>query len=308
MQIGDLRFSYIEAGPADGKTLVFIHGSGTADAQGWRMNINFFADLGYRVLAPDLPGFGKTPNQSKRKCTELSHAEFINNFLDALNVEGKINIIGASAGGFTTIIYTAMNLHRVDAIVPVGSYDPKTLTDYSRPWPSILSHPRLTEYSVWIAARNRHIFRMGYKVYELVNRGQHEGFTPVSDEKIEQTRQQWKHMRRATFEFISEHKRQTKAYKSALGAIAESDVRVLFIHGGKDNLTFPESSKHAAEFLGSPFERFANSTHAPQRDNCDEFNARVISFFNERREETAAEGKARKEHRSWHSGLLWWRG
>jgi soluble epoxide hydrolase / lipid-phosphate phosphatase len=49
--------SYLEAGPGNGPLLMFVHGwPGLAST--WRHQLGHFAGLGYRVVAPDLRGYG----------------------------------------------------------------------------------------------------------------------------------------------------------------------------------------------------------------------------------------------------------
>jgi soluble epoxide hydrolase / lipid-phosphate phosphatase len=49
--------SYLEAGPEDGPLLVFVHGwPGLAST--WRHQLDHFAARGYRVVAPDMRGYG----------------------------------------------------------------------------------------------------------------------------------------------------------------------------------------------------------------------------------------------------------
>lgn len=57
---------YVEAGPADGEPIVLVHGW-PEFWFGWRRQLPFLANLGYRCLAIDLRGFG---NSSKPKETE----------------------------------------------------------------------------------------------------------------------------------------------------------------------------------------------------------------------------------------------
>lgn len=49
--------AYLEAGPPDGPLLIFVHGW-PAIALTWRHQLTHFARLGYRVVAPDLRGYG----------------------------------------------------------------------------------------------------------------------------------------------------------------------------------------------------------------------------------------------------------
>lgn len=46
---------YLAAGPQDGPLLVFIHGWPTI-AKTWQHQLKAFALLGFRVVAPDMPG------------------------------------------------------------------------------------------------------------------------------------------------------------------------------------------------------------------------------------------------------------
>ncbi len=49
----------LEAGPADGPPVLLLHGFGVS-AYLWRRNILPLAEAGYRVIAPDLPGHGRS--------------------------------------------------------------------------------------------------------------------------------------------------------------------------------------------------------------------------------------------------------
>ncbi|HEY0803687.1 MAG TPA: alpha/beta hydrolase [Pseudonocardiaceae bacterium] len=53
------RMSYLAAGPVDGPLLVFVHGW-PAIAETWRPQLETFAALGYRVIAPDMRGYGRS--------------------------------------------------------------------------------------------------------------------------------------------------------------------------------------------------------------------------------------------------------
>ncbi|MEY3408454.1 MAG: Pimeloyl-[acyl-carrier protein] methyl ester esterase [Pseudomonadota bacterium] len=50
--------AWIEAGPINAKTtLVFLHGIG-GGKMGFQSSVDYFATLGYRALAWDMPGYG----------------------------------------------------------------------------------------------------------------------------------------------------------------------------------------------------------------------------------------------------------
>ncbi|KAK6380729.1 hypothetical protein LTS17_004929 [Exophiala oligosperma] len=49
--------SYLSSGPEDGPLLIFVHGWPSLSVT-WRPQLSTFAGLGFRVVAPDMPGYG----------------------------------------------------------------------------------------------------------------------------------------------------------------------------------------------------------------------------------------------------------
>ena len=84
---GDLNVGYAEAGPADGPVVLLLHGFPTSSFQ-FRELIPRLADK-YRVIAPDLPGFGFTEVPAERNYTYTfdSLARSIEAFTDALALQ-----------------------------------------------------------------------------------------------------------------------------------------------------------------------------------------------------------------------------
>jgi 3-oxoadipate enol-lactonase len=92
-RVGDIRMHYEEAGA--GPPLVLVHGLG-ACADDWEFQIPFFA-RSYRVIVPELRGFGRT----ERGQGALSIARFADdlwNLLGQLGVRQAV-LIGHSMGG-----------------------------------------------------------------------------------------------------------------------------------------------------------------------------------------------------------------
>lgn len=63
---GKLNMAYIEAGPADGPPVVFIHGNPTWSFQ-WRHQIEAVSKAGYRAIAIDLIGMGRSDKPTQMK-------------------------------------------------------------------------------------------------------------------------------------------------------------------------------------------------------------------------------------------------
>jgi haloalkane dehalogenase len=64
-QIGAYRVHYLDEGPADGESLLLLHGEPTWSYL-YRKMIPIFTAAGYRVIAPDLVGFGKSDKPAKK--------------------------------------------------------------------------------------------------------------------------------------------------------------------------------------------------------------------------------------------------
>ena len=86
-KVGEVDIFYREAGPADAPVLLLLHGFPTASHM-FRDLIPELADR-YRVIAPDLPGFGQTraPDRSEFTYSFDKLAEVIEGFVDAIGLE-----------------------------------------------------------------------------------------------------------------------------------------------------------------------------------------------------------------------------
>jgi 4,5:9,10-diseco-3-hydroxy-5,9,17-trioxoandrosta-1(10),2-diene-4-oate hydrolase len=85
--------------PGDGPAVIFIHGSGpgASGASNFRNNAQTFADAGYRVILPDLIGYGQSSKPEADYPLEL----FTQTLLDALGQHGVTggHLVGNSLGG-----------------------------------------------------------------------------------------------------------------------------------------------------------------------------------------------------------------
>ena len=99
----DIHLKEAGSGPA----VVFIHGSGpgASGSSNFRRNIDAFVDAGFRVILPDLIGYGAS---SKPEGIDYSLELFTNTLYDALRQHGveKASLIGNSLGGAIAIQMT----------------------------------------------------------------------------------------------------------------------------------------------------------------------------------------------------------
>jgi 4,5:9,10-diseco-3-hydroxy-5,9,17-trioxoandrosta-1(10),2-diene-4-oate hydrolase len=119
VQAGPVRLRYHEAGA--GEPLVLLHGGGPG-ASGWSnysRNIEFLARR-FRVLVPDLPGFGGSQKSLPPDRLFTYLAARMSDFLQALDVPAA-HFIGNSLGGGTVLKLALDHPQRVHKAVLMGS-------------------------------------------------------------------------------------------------------------------------------------------------------------------------------------------
>ncbi|MFI2230123.1 alpha/beta hydrolase [Nocardia testacea] len=113
----DWTLRYYEAGPADARPIVLLHGSGPG-ATGWSNfagNIPRLAER-FHVYAVDMPGWGESDAVTVDK---LDHVGAAVQFLDAVGVE-KAAFVGNSMGGHTSLRLAIHHPERVSHLVTMG--------------------------------------------------------------------------------------------------------------------------------------------------------------------------------------------
>jgi pimeloyl-ACP methyl ester carboxylesterase len=103
-----VRLHALSAG--QGETIVLLHGAGGGGAN-WFAVFNLLS-RSYRVLAPDLPGFGLSPRMHVGPPLGTSVARSIDAWLDARG-EGRVHLVGTSMGGLIALRIAQDNPDRV---------------------------------------------------------------------------------------------------------------------------------------------------------------------------------------------------
>lgn len=111
--VDGVDWPYLEGGPKDGEVLVLIHGFG-ADKDNWSFAAQHFTDK-YRLIAPDLPGFGENDLSADRDYSIREQTHRLMHFLDALGIQ-KCHIGGNSMGGFIALQTALDHGHRVTTL------------------------------------------------------------------------------------------------------------------------------------------------------------------------------------------------
>ncbi len=110
-----LRLHYHEAG--EGETVVLLHGGGPG-ASGWsnfHRNVEAFAQR-FRVLIPDLPGFGRSSKPFYEERIGRFNAAVLHRWLADLNV-GTTRFVGNSMGGHVALQFALDHPEQVHSMV-----------------------------------------------------------------------------------------------------------------------------------------------------------------------------------------------
>ena len=125
---------YVDEGSKSAETIICLHGEPT-----WGyIYRNFIPQLSdkYRIIVPDMMGFGKSETPQNKEYTLKTHVENLGNLIKYLDLK-SITFVGQDWGGPITGAYAIRNLGRVKGFILINTLfgyskeeRPKTLT----PW------------------------------------------------------------------------------------------------------------------------------------------------------------------------------
>ena len=110
LDVGGLRIHYVDEGPRETDPVLLLHGEPTWSYM-FRDTITALAAAGHRVIAPDLPGFGRSDKPLDRgDYTYQRHVAWMRELVTALNLR-EITLAGHDWGGFIGLRLAAENPH-----------------------------------------------------------------------------------------------------------------------------------------------------------------------------------------------------
>ena len=132
---------YVDEGPRQANPIILLHGEPT-----WGyLYRKFIPELSksYRVIVPDMMGFGKSETPQDKEYTLKTHVENLSSLIDHLKLT-NITFVGQDWGGPITAAYSIRNLNKVKSFVLIN-----TLFGYSK-------EERPKNLSPWFQWINKH--------------------------------------------------------------------------------------------------------------------------------------------------------
>ena len=115
VQVGVLRFEYLEGG--EGESLVLLHGFG-ANKDHWT-RIGRYLTPHFRVIAPDLTGFGESSPAPDGDYTIRAQATQVDALVRTLGIP-SFHLGGSSMGGQTAGVYAAVYPEKVKSLLLIA--------------------------------------------------------------------------------------------------------------------------------------------------------------------------------------------
>jgi pimeloyl-ACP methyl ester carboxylesterase len=130
-----MAYMDVKAAAPNGRVVVLLHGKNFVGAT-WRGTIATLSQAGFRVIAPDQIGFGKSTKPAHYQYTFQQLAGNTHALLASLGVS-RVTLVGHSTGGMLGVRYALMYPDQVERL---GLVDPIGLEDWKAkgvPWQSI---------------------------------------------------------------------------------------------------------------------------------------------------------------------------
>jgi len=118
-RVGGLSIHYQDAGDETAPAIILIHGFISSNLV-WSDVFLPLAEAGFRVIAPDLPGYGYSDKPNDGRYTINAQAHAVLRLMDRLGIE-KATIVGASYGGAVAATIALDYPERVTQLVLVGT-------------------------------------------------------------------------------------------------------------------------------------------------------------------------------------------
>ncbi|MFT5201313.1 MAG: haloalkane dehalogenase [Candidatus Aldehydirespiratoraceae bacterium] len=161
-EVDGMRMHYVDAGDPDGEVVLLLHGQPDWSYL-YRKMIPVLADAGFRVIAPDHIGFGKSDKPVQMAdFTFLQHVAWIEEFMDALDLRDitpvvqdwgsliGLRCVGNNPDRFARVVVANGNL----PVMPEGFApfpEPDSLEPQDLDFPFVVNAGGMGVFGEWIA-------------------------------------------------------------------------------------------------------------------------------------------------------------
>ncbi len=128
IEVDGLRVHYQEAGRADAPVMILIHGFASSNLV-WSKVLLELAEAGFRVIAPDLLGYGYSGKPKELDYTITRQSQMVVSFMRQLEIDSAV-LVGSSYGGAVAATVALDHPELVKKLVLVGAVTNNRPTRY----------------------------------------------------------------------------------------------------------------------------------------------------------------------------------
>jgi len=257
-----------------GPQVLLLHGGGIDSAKlSWGILIEALAP-NFRVLAPDLPGYGDSERPKITYSIQL-YLDFVSDLLDQLSIQ-RTSVAGLSMGGAIAIGLTLQRAQLVGKLVLVDSYGLQSKIPFHKLGYLYVRTPGISPLT-WAMIRSRWVTRESLKA--LLRRP-----GMVTEELVDMTFEQiMRPDASVAFTSLQVDEMTWSGLKTCyMDRLSEIHSPTLVIHGTKDMLVPPECSHKASQIIPNARLHWMDGCgHWTPRDNPEDFNRTVSAFLSE---------------------------
>ncbi len=268
--------AYVELNPEGARTLVFIHGLGSY-LKFWRYQLDTFAQQGYRVIAVDLPGYGKSDKPASFPYTMEAMADAVRELVHALGIERPV-LVGHSMGGQTALSYAIRYPEEPAALVltaPAGfeKFSAKEKAWFQRVFSTALIKAS-PEHAIWGSVRQANFARWRPELEWLIEERVRVVGSPEFDAYAYANVRSVNGL--AHNDFVRDSLRHIQAPTLIVFGEADRLIPNPFLHGGRarDIMAYGHAGIRGSELVG-----LEGCGHSVQLDCPQEYNATMGAFL-----------------------------
>ena len=272
----DTKVHYVELNAQGERTLIFVHGLGSY-LKFWRYQLDHFAAQGYRVLALDMIGYGKSSKPATFPYTMDAMADVVLAFAREAGADRPV-IVGHSMGGQTALSFAIRYPDALSALVltsPAGfeRFSPKEQAWFEKVFtvPLIMGTP---EAAIWGTVRRSNFYRWkpeyAWLIEERVRAAKNDTFAQYAYANVRSVHGL------AHDDFVRANLRHIKVPTLIVHGDMDRLIPNPFMHGGPTI----DVMKHGQRNIpGARLVTLEGCGHTVQMDCSVEYNAAVGAFL-----------------------------
>lgn len=268
--------AYVELNPEGKQTVLFIHGLGSY-LKFWRYQLDAFAEQGYRVIAVDLPGYGKSDKPASFPYTMEAMGDAVHELARKLGADKPI-LVGHSMGGQTALSYAIRYPEDLKALVltsPAGfeKFSPREKAWFKRSFSTTLIK-NASEYGIWGSVRQSNFERWRPELEWLIEERVRVAKSPEFDAYA------YANVRTvdglAHDDFVRDSLERITVPTLIIYGEDDRLIPNPFLHGGEARGIMAYGHEH---IRGSTLVGLERCGHTVQMDCPQEYNPRVLAFL-----------------------------